>query len=698
MAKIRTEYEIGLKDDTSRSLSRITAGLDKFKVAIAGIGAIGGAGAFAAVTARISSAIDLADQLNKASQKAGVTVEALSALNYAAKLSDVSTEGLVGGLEKLSRTMSQAASGSKAQVAAFESIGIAFKNTDGTLRDTTDVFGDIAKAFATLPDGATKTALAMQLFGKTGADLIPLLNSNADGFKAVTAEAKAFGVVLSKDLAQQSENLKDNFTKLEVASSALGITLARDIVPALADLTAEFVKNYTQGSGLLRTFDALAISIGNIARGSDQQRLGQLLVDEIGLEKEILDLQKAFDKGDVGKLPFTIKMRGLRSELESVRKEAQGLQAVMQPEQTGAGRRPTEQFGPPITDAQKRANEARVRAMLDSAAARDAAAKKDAAERDRLQKAQDAYVAKLREQVALEGDVSNEARVQWEIKNGEAAKYSEKVKDEALEAAKALDILEGTADVQQALNGYVRERAELEGKSVKDLAAHRQEIIESLQTPLEKYVDTVKELLTLGLTSDQLSKGITAARIEMTEAQNKALGLRDTARDVGLTFSSAFAQAVTGGEKLRSVITGLASDLTTILLNKSITTPLGNLLGGTEGSPGLIEKGASSFGQWLGGLFGGGKASGGPVSAGKFYMVGENGPELFAPGMNGSIIPNGSSGGGVVVNVHNYGPQQDVSAKSDGRTVDVIIGSSLAKSVAAGRTRNIGLKPALAGR
>ncbi len=47
----------------------------------------------------------------------------------------------------------------------------------------------------------------------------------------------------------------------------------------------------------------------------------------------------------------------------------------------------------------------------------------------------------------------------------------------------------------------------------------------------------------------------------------------------------------------------------------------------------------------LGSLFGGGRASGGSVQSGKFYEVGEKGRELFAPGMNGAIIPNGEMGG-----------------------------------------------------
>lgn len=695
MTKIRSEYEIALKDETSRTLGRITAGFDKFKTAIAGLSV---AGAAAAVVSEIRSATNLADDLNKAAQKTGVTVEALSALNYAAKLSDVSTEGLVGGIQKLSKTMADAAEAAGDQRTAFEATGIAFKNADGTLRGTTEVFSDIAKFFATLPDGATKTALAMQFFGKAGAELIPLLNGNADGFKAVTAEAKQFGLIISKDLAQQSENLNDNFTRLASASDALGISLASKIVPGLADLTTEFVRNLAQAKGLEQSLAALGTSIAAVARGNDKERLGDLLGDEAELQKQIEQLQAAFDAGDTGKLVFIGRMKLLKDELASVRAEAEGLRVVMQPKDL-PGADPKELDGPPISDAQRKANEARVRAALDAAAAEAALSKKRQAEKERLVKAQEDYLAKQRESLAIDQDASEEAKVLADIKFGAASKFSDAAKEEALKNAINLDILEGTAEVHQVLNGYVRERAELEGKATQQLVDSRQAVIDSLMTPLEKYTERVKELLALQLNPEQLSRGITLAKIELTDAQSKASGLQDTVRDLGVTFSSSFAQAITNGKKLLDIINSLGRDIATILLNKSITVPLGNLLGGTAGSPGLIEKGAGSIGTWLGSLLG--RASGGPTNAGQAYIVGERGPELFVSDQAGRIIPNGGAGGGgMKVIVNNYSPERVSVRQSPGgrRDLEITIGQLMTGNIQAGRGASSGMLPPLAAR
>lgn len=696
MANVRSEYTVGLKDEVSAPLARITSGFDKFKGALAALGGIGAAGAIAAVTARIASAVNVADQLNRTSQKIGVTVESLSALNYAAKLADVSSESFAGALGKLSKNMAAAAEGSQAQAAAFNSIGVAVKNTDGTLRKADDVLADIAKAFAKLPDGATKTALAMQLFGRAGAELIPLLNDNADGFKAVTKEAQQFGVIISKDLAQQSDALKDNLDRLAAASSAIGISLAKDVVPAMANLATEFVKNYREASGLLKTFDALGATIANLAGGSDQERLGKLLTDEIGLEKEIRDLQASFDKGDTGRLPFTIKMSALREELAAVKAEAEGLKTVLQPAQQGAGRATGgEQFGPTATDEQLKRNEARVRAALDGVAA----AKKEAAEREKLVKTQDDYLAKLREAAAIQGDATELAKVEADIKFGAAAKFSKETQDEARRLAGNVDLIKDTIEVQTYMNGLVRERAQLEEQSTAALVAHRQALIESLQTPLEKYVATIKELQSAGIGGELLQRGIVKARTELEAADAKALGLRDTARDLGLTFSSAFAQAVTGGEKLMGVINGLARDISTILLNKAITTPLANLLTGTSGSPGLLEKGAGWLGKWIGGLLG--RAGGGPVSGGQAYVVGENGPELFVSNHGGRIIPNGGSAGGdLKVTIINFSRER-VTARRDGggrRELEITVGQLMAGNIQSGRGASAGMLPALAPR
>ena len=131
------------------------------------------------------------DQISKTAQKIGTTTEALSALQYAAKLSDVSVGQLQSGMTRLVRAQAEAAQGTERYVDLFKSIGVAAINADRTLRNSADVMTDLADVFALLPDGATKTALAVELLRRSGADLIPLLNGGATGLAGRCARRRS---------------------------------------------------------------------------------------------------------------------------------------------------------------------------------------------------------------------------------------------------------------------------------------------------------------------------------------------------------------------------------------------------------------------------------------------------------------------------------------------------------------------------
>ncbi len=702
--RARTEYEIGIKDDTSRALAKIDAGFTKLNASALALGAAGaGAAVGAFLTSRTLDAVNLADQLNKASQRTGVAVEALSQYQYAAELADVSNETLTGSLSKLARNMDAAAQGSKEQSAAFDAIGVSVKNADGTLRATQDVFDDIAVALARLPDGATKTALAMSLFGRAGAQLIPLLNGNADGFRAVRKEADALGVTFSSDLAARSEELKDNLTRLDKAGSALGITLASNIVPGLADFTTEVVKAYGESEGLLRTFDALAQAASRTLRGSDQQRLGELLLQETDLETKINKLQADFNRGAEGKLVYTVRMRSLKEELEATRKEAEGLRAVMQPEEFGGAAnkpKPDNSAG----EEERRREEARVRAALETAEA----AKKRTQEEERLAEAQAKYLDGLRQQYITLDDSSQKAKVLAEITAGAGRAYSEETKQQALALADGLDSLKETTEVHEYLNGLVRERAQLDEQVTaqfdQELASRKQDIIDSLQTPLEKYTESVKELLALGFEGEQLQRGIEKYRGELEKADEKANKLKDTGRELGLTFTSAAEDALVKWEGFGNLLEGLAADIQRIFIRKTFTEPLADILGNafSGGLNGLFD-----FGGGGNGFSNAGGLGLTPNARGGLYRVGGAGsehPVAFTAKAGeyvavGTRMEGGGSGGGApVINIYNQnGSDIQTRPSPDGRAIEVFVSSALERNVSRGNSR-LGLRPPMATR
>lgn len=119
---------------------------------LAGIG-LSATAAAAAVGASVKAAADYGDQLDNMAQRTGVAVEELSRLQYAAKLSDTSTEALGKGLGNLSKLMVGAATGGAESGKLFERFGISLRNADGTMRSTTEVLYDLSDVFAAMPAG-----------------------------------------------------------------------------------------------------------------------------------------------------------------------------------------------------------------------------------------------------------------------------------------------------------------------------------------------------------------------------------------------------------------------------------------------------------------------------------------------------------------------------------------------------------------
>ena len=241
MTQDRAQLLITAVDQTRSAFDSIRGNLAKLgnesnrvKGLLAGLGVSLSVAGFAAM---IKNAIDAADQLNKLSQKIGISVEALSTLRFAAQLSDVSLETLQKGIKGLSQNIAEANTGIGDGAQVFDALGISVKNADGSMKSTEAVLLQMADVFANLEDGAVKTALAVKLFGKSGMDMIPFLNQGAAGINQLTAEAERLGLKLTTETARSAEVFNDNLTALKASSSSLGIALARDFLPELTNIT-----------------------------------------------------------------------------------------------------------------------------------------------------------------------------------------------------------------------------------------------------------------------------------------------------------------------------------------------------------------------------------------------------------------------------------------------------------------------------
>jgi hypothetical protein len=234
----RTEFIISAQDQTAAAFRSVEAGLGRLNSAMGGmLGQIAALTSAAGFGALIKSQIDFGDQLSKTSQKLGIAVEDLSAYQYAAKLSDVSNEQLTAGLSRLAKAMQDAAANPASQTAqAFRALGVSVTDAAGNLRPLNTVLEEVSRRFEETRDGTNKTAMAIQLFGRSGTELVPLLN----GLRGLSEEARATGNIVSTEFAKKSEQFKDSMERMESAAGSLARTVAGPLVGALAELTERF--------------------------------------------------------------------------------------------------------------------------------------------------------------------------------------------------------------------------------------------------------------------------------------------------------------------------------------------------------------------------------------------------------------------------------------------------------------------------
>src|SRR6266436_5051112 len=198
---------------------------------------------FTLLKEHIEGAIEAAASLEILSQRTGATVEGLANLSATAKLSNTDNDQLAQGLQKLSKSMIDAANGGAKTSAAFQAIGISTKDIAGQRPD--EIFRLIAQRLGEYQDGAEKVALAQLLMGKSGANMLPLLHDLAEGGEIqsrVTAEQ-----------AKQAEEFEKNLKRLSVTFHENANALVQQFLPALSALSENMLAAQKAGAGLLQT-------------------------------------------------------------------------------------------------------------------------------------------------------------------------------------------------------------------------------------------------------------------------------------------------------------------------------------------------------------------------------------------------------------------------------------------------------------
>jgi len=257
--------------DVERKVKGLSGGLGGLTDAITSfinpttllIGSVGMASA--AIGSMINNAIDNADALNKMSQKTGVAVEDLSALQYAAKLADVDFNELGKSITKLNKAIFESQTNNKELKAIFQSLNISVRNSDGTFKNAFDVLLELADVFENMPDGVEKAKIALELFGRSGIGMIPLLNGGKEGIKSLTDEAEQMGIVITSQTAIAAEAFNDNLTRLKSLVEGGAISLMSEFLPAIANVTNSLVELGTSTGVVNYIFVGLGTAIKSVA-------------------------------------------------------------------------------------------------------------------------------------------------------------------------------------------------------------------------------------------------------------------------------------------------------------------------------------------------------------------------------------------------------------------------------------------------
>ncbi len=175
----------------------------------------------------------LGTQMDLLSQRTGLSTEALGGLGYAAQTQGVSIDNVTTGLRLLASHMEDAQTKGGAAADTFGKLGVTFSDMGGQLRPTNEVLFDVADRFLHMANGAEKSALAVELFGRGGLAMIPILNQGRDALEQQAAEAERLGIVFSEEAAKRSHEFEDAILRLHLSLDGLTYAIGQQAYPIL---------------------------------------------------------------------------------------------------------------------------------------------------------------------------------------------------------------------------------------------------------------------------------------------------------------------------------------------------------------------------------------------------------------------------------------------------------------------------------
>jgi len=234
---------------TNRQARNAKLGLDDLKKAGRAL-AVGMAAVGTAVAVAGKELYDLsketanyADEMDKAAQKTGLSVEAAQKWNYILDQNGTSLSEVSSSVQRFTRNVANAAEGGNQYADMLNNLNVEIQDSNGNLRDMDDIFPETIKALSEMENETERNATAMELFGRSGKELIPVLNSGTESIEDLQKKADDLDLVMSDQDIQSWVDFKDEMATLNEQFKSAKRQLATEFLPFMQYQLAPFLQN-----------------------------------------------------------------------------------------------------------------------------------------------------------------------------------------------------------------------------------------------------------------------------------------------------------------------------------------------------------------------------------------------------------------------------------------------------------------------
>ena len=225
--------------------------------------------AFAATGAAIVKGVNdvskYGDEIDKMSQKLGISTEAYQKWDYVLQISGTDMKSTAMGLKTLTNKLDDAKNGSSSAIEAFERIGLSLEDIQDMSQE--EIFEATVRSLANMEEGADRAAVANDLLGKSGMQLAPLFNLTNEEIDELMQNTEDLGMIMSEDAVKASANYQDALTTLKGTLGGVKNSLLSELLPAFTNVInggvelAGNLKNAFQDGGLLGALSFLGETI-----------------------------------------------------------------------------------------------------------------------------------------------------------------------------------------------------------------------------------------------------------------------------------------------------------------------------------------------------------------------------------------------------------------------------------------------------